>query len=51
MRAYEIHGETSTLCAGPNPTVSCDQRGDEHRSYYLTRSDPTRRPRYDDETR
>jgi hypothetical protein len=51
MRAYGIHGETSSLSAGPNLAVSCGQRGSEHGSYYLTRSDSTRPLGYDDETR
>ena len=51
MRAYGIHGETSGLSEGPDLAVSCDQRGNEHGSYYLTRSDSTRPLGYDDETR
>ena len=51
MRAYGIHGETSGLSEGPDLAVSCDQRGNEHGSYYLTRSDSTRLLGYDDETR
>jgi hypothetical protein len=45
MSAYGMHGETSSFSAGSNLVVSRDQRGNEHGSYYLTRSDSGQTPR------
>ena len=51
MSAYGMHGETSSFSAGSNLAVSCDQRGNEHGSYYLTRSDSARLRGHNDERR